>query len=226
MIILKDQKPFANGSHRACYRHPDRPDLCVKVMTEDWTENKRWAKVPWYLRLFRSKSHFHENLHELRFSEKLRKRIGNQDWDHVPQSHELVETDLGEALTVDLIRNHDNTIAITLAEYLWHNGLTPQSRKAIDEMWEDFQKNLIFTTGRPDNVAISIKADGSCQCYAIDALGLHSIIPFVMLIPAKARQKFRKLRAKQELRIQELLEKRERESPEQQKGFKQHADSD
>jgi hypothetical protein len=221
MIILKDRKPFANGSHRACYRHPDRSDLCVKIMTEHWTENKNWVKVPWYLRPFRSKAHFHENLNELRFSTKLQKRIGSIGWDYVPQSHGLVETDLGEGLMVDLIRNHDDTIALTLAQYLWRNGRTPQCQKALDEMWEGFQKNHIFSTGRPDNIAISINADGSCQCYAIDNLGLHSLIPFVMRIPAQARRKFKKLRAKQEARIRTLLEKRELESADKQKGFQQ-----
>lgn len=219
MISLKHQKPFARGTHRACYRHPGREDLCVKVMTEHWTRNKRWTKIPKWLRPFRSKWRFHENLTEMRFTNLLWKRIGDSCWDFIPRSHELVETDIGEGLTVDLVRNHDGTIALSLAEYIWRNGLTDECRKAIDGMWENFRRHRIFASGRPDNVAVSVAADGSCKCYAIDALGLPSFIPLAMYIPAKARKRFEKLMASQNARIEALLEKRESESAEEQKGF-------
>ncbi|WP_445359081.1 YrbL family protein [Microbulbifer sp. ANSA005] len=32
MINLSQSEPFASGGNRFCYRHPERSELCVKVM--------------------------------------------------------------------------------------------------------------------------------------------------------------------------------------------------
>jgi hypothetical protein len=220
MIELGEQQPFGQGRHRAVYYHPDRKDRCLKVMTEDWRNADRRQRAHWFVRLYRPKWYFHENLRELRFSEDLRRRVGEAGWQFIPQSHGLVETDLGEGLEVDLICDHDGKGSLALSEYLWENGMTDAVRKAIDELWEGMEKNRIFAHGRPDNVSVIQNADGSCRCVAIDGFGLPQVLPLAKWIAAKRRKQFRKVKVKQELAIGRILEERSSGELSNRKGFR------
>jgi hypothetical protein len=108
-LKLGNREPFARGSHRACFRHPESEDPCVKVMIEDWRVADRRLRAPWFVRTFRRKWYFHENLFEERYYRKLEQRIGEVARDFLPRCYGEVMTDQGEALVVDLIRDHDGS---------------------------------------------------------------------------------------------------------------------
>ena len=189
-------------------------------MTEDWRDCDRRRRAKPLVRLLRTKSYFHENISEFRFSEKLRKRVGEVAWEYVPQARELVVTDVGEGLVVDLIRNHDGSIVITLAEYLARNGMTPECREAIDRMWAGLEEHRIFVQGRPDNLVVQEKEDGSCQCYAIDGFGLPYLIPLAQWFRPFTRKRFRRCISKHEKAVARILEQREKGEEVWTKGFR------
>jgi len=220
MLILGKSEPFARGSHRACYYHPVRKDCCVKVMSYDWRTSNRLARTHWLAKLYRPKWYFHENLKEYHFSQKLKKRIGDKGREYVPQVHEVLETDRGDGMIVDLITDHDGSLALTLSEYLWEFGLTESCQDALDRMWEGVEKYRIFVQGRPDNLVVRQNVDGSCHCYAIDGFGLAQLIPLAKWIPSITRKRFRQRKAKQQRSIQKLLEQRAAGEAGTRKGFR------
>lgn len=208
MIVLSPQKPLGQGSHRAVYRHPDKPDRCLKIMTEDWRVCLRRQRAGWLARTFRPKRYFHENLTEHHFSNQLRRKVGDQAWDFVAQSYGFVETDQGEALEVELIQHADGSPASTLEDHLLETGMSEECQKAIEKFWEGIITHGIFVQGRPDNVAIRRMSAGSYEIVAIDGFGLPQLIPLARWFRF-ARQRFlRKRRVKQKRAIDKILKKR------------------
>jgi len=112
-------------------------------------------------------------------------------------------------MITDLITDHNGSISITLAEYIWRHGLTENCQNAIEDFWKGLQKNRIFVQGRPDNVVVHQKADGTCQLYAIDGFGFPQLIPVAKWIPSLRAKRFRKLMRKQEKSIQIVLKNRD-----------------
>jgi hypothetical protein len=209
MIALKEQEPFGRGSHREVYRHPDGADRCLKVMTGDWRNCDRRKRAGWLSRALRPKWYFHESLSELHFSEELRKRVGEKAWDFVAQSRGMVATDLGEALEVDLVNDHDGKISLSLKAYLLKFGMTAECREGIEYFWDGVVRYGIFLQGRPDNVSVRIGRNGDCLLIAIDGFGLPQAIPLAKWFGFARARFLRKRRAKQDKAIAGILAARE-----------------
>ncbi|MEN8773249.1 MAG: YrbL family protein [Akkermansiaceae bacterium] len=208
MIKLSDAKPFAHGNHRKVFLHPERANRCLKVMTEDWRECDRRKKASWLARLFRPRRHFHENEGELDFSTKLGRRAGSAAWEFVARAHGIVESDLGPALEVDLIIDHDDKVSLTLKEHVWRHGLTPECKKALERFWQGLDENWIFVQARPDNVSVKVKADGSCQIYAIDGYAFGQLIPLAKWFGREKKRILLKRREKHERALKSILARR------------------
>jgi len=206
MIQLKEQKPFGRGSHREVYRHPQREDRCLKLMVEDWRVCHRRKRAPLVSRLFRSQRYFHESLAELHFSEKLGRRVDDLAWGYVTKSYGMVETDNGEALEVDLVRDFDGEISLSLKAYLLEFGLTPECEAAISHFWEGVGNYKIFLQGRPDNVAVKKGEDGSLTLIAIDGFGLPQLIPLAKWFGFARRRFLKKRKRRQAYHIGKILE--------------------
>lgn len=221
MLILKDEKPFAKGGHRACYRHPSDPKKCVKIMTSDWRTTGRRAKASWLDRVCRPKWYFHDNLFEYRFLKGEEKRVGEAAWEFLPRAYEILETDVGESesLVVDLITDTDGEVSVTLVEYLWENGMTDECREALRAMWRGVEENRIFVQGRPDNLVVQKRSDGTCRCYAIDGFGFAQLIPLLRWSSGVAAKRFRKRKEKLRRSIDRILQQREDNSAAPDKGF-------
>jgi len=219
MLSLKDEMPFAKGGHRACYRHPADSSRCVKVMTEDWRTTARRMKAPWIVQKLRPKWYFHDNLYEFRFLTGEEKRLGEVAWEFLPRAYEILETDVGEGLIVGLVQDEDGAISMTLTEYLWKNGMTDECKLALKKMWEGVERYGIFVQGRPDNLVVEQKGDGSCRCVAIDGFGFPQLIPLSKWWKKEARRKLNRRREKQGRSIKRLLDKRKEGGEISEKGF-------
>lgn len=206
MLEIKTLEPFGRGNHRKVYRHPESQDLCVKVMSQDWRETAQRVRAPWYVKLLRPKWYFHENLAECRFAKGVEKRLGELAWNFMPRCHGFVETDLGEALVVDLILDHDGRISMSLSDYLWEFGMTEECEKALEDFWKGLKKYMIFARGRPDNVSVRQNEDGSLQIIAIDGFGVSQLIPLGRWISSEGQKRLEKWRKKQKRAIAEALE--------------------
>jgi len=205
MIKLQETSPFAHGNHRAVYRHPSNPARCLKFMTEDFKENNRWKKSSWLSKLVRPRRYYQDNDAELHFSKQVKKRIGNEISTFIAEAHGYVDSDLGSILEVDLIRDHDGEISLSLKEYLYRKGMTPECQIALDSFWDQLEKNWIFVHGRPDNLSVSQASDGSCQLYAIDGYAFGQFIPLAKWFRKDQKRLLNKRKRNQAKKIQHIL---------------------
>ncbi len=178
-------------------------------MTEHWKDCPRYKRAKLIGKIFRPHCYFHESDGELEFSRKTGRKVGDAAWEFIAQAHGYVESDIGDVLEVDLITNACGEISLTLKEYLWQNGLTPECEKAINDFWEQLDRHWIFVQGRPDNLVIKEKVDGECQIYAIDGYSYAAYIPIAKWVKKEQVKKLAKLRRHHDNYVKAILKKRE-----------------
>lgn len=155
MIKLSHLSPFAEGRTRRCYIHPDNSDLCLKVVIPGMgAEVKQKKKL--HRRLFPS-SFYDPNFNEWRGYCRAEKAGNLALMRHIPRYYGFSETDLGKALTVQLLRHPNGVIGTPLIERL-SQGFDDSLRQAFTEL-----KNTILDTGcytTDVNNLISIRLEG------------------------------------------------------------------
>ena len=137
MIKLKDCEPFSSGGNRLCFRHPEHPDRCLKVIRPDRTPEIRRAEKKFPANL-RPLSMYDENLIEVTMLDYLHGAYPQQIFQHLPRSFGLVETDLGTAHSTELICDANGWISQTLEQYIWENGLDQTVGQAIQSFKENW----------------------------------------------------------------------------------------
>jgi hypothetical protein len=196
MIILSDKKAFAKGGKRACYRHPEQLGSCLKVFLRGRTPLDQKQADPWWKQL-RPTSVYDENIRDAHNLSQIYEKIGNEAEHHFPKSEGLVDTDLGTALSLQLIRDHDGNISASAKEYIIINGITPQLEAAIKALGAFLLKHLIlFRDPFPHNIAIRTNANQSLEAVIIDGLGDSSVLPFHFIVPGLTQKKIRKKHAR------------------------------
>ena len=113
--------PVGKGKERACFVHPDDPQKAIKVAHGDASEQSR---------------------RETRFYQKLQKRGGSDQ--HIPRFYGLCETNLGQGIVVDMIRDQDGEISRPLNWYLAEGYPIEEFEPYLAELKQSFLQNLII----------------------------------------------------------------------------------
>ena len=133
-IVLSDKTPFALGRERAVYRHPHRADACLKVLLPQTMETKKRDKpVRFFLR---GEKYYDPNWREwmsVRHAVDSGCPILRR---HLPAYHGFVQTDLGRALCVELICDHDGEPSPSLGGAIEREGVSDSIEAAVEEMRE------------------------------------------------------------------------------------------
>ena len=170
VIELKEQKPFASGGNRLCFRHPENSEHCLKVIRPDRTPEIRRAekRFPANLRPLRT---FDENLVEFITLNYLHLNYPSQITRYLPRSFGLVETDLGTAHVTELVSDSDGRIAQTLEQYIWRNGMNSTVKQAIRIFKQDWSTKPPRTRDLiPHNFVIKLDVE-SANLILIDGFG-------------------------------------------------------
>lgn len=170
MIRLNDQRPFASGGNRICYRHPADAKRCLKVLRPDRSPvlRRKEKKFPSNLRPLK---YFDENQVELEALNFLHANYPEAVRRHLPQSFGMVQTDLGHAHATSLITDADGLISQTLEQYIWEHGLDDTVSQSIENFKDDWctqppkTRDLI-----PHNMVINDLGDET-RLILIDGLG-------------------------------------------------------
>ena len=143
MLILRGREPFARGTKRHCYVHPDDPALCVKVPARPGDPECR-----------------REQAADLEGYAALEKR-GGAVFDHIAAVEGVVDTDLGPGVVCALCRDADGSISATLADAARAQGLTPSLVRAIGELkaWLRAHRILTRDTGPSNMAAVRLAPD-------------------------------------------------------------------
>ncbi|OLO04685.1 MULTISPECIES: YrbL family protein [Salinicola] len=174
MYRLAPVNEIAHGNDRAIYRHPDRPECCIKVprFPERGSQQNEREKV------------YFENL----------KRRGVDDWRHVPEYFGAVATDCGEGLVFGLITDADGQISSTIRQYRQRGETAWFESQAFSNelqgLYRYLRDNWIVPSDINDrNIVCQRRVDGTRRLWLIDGVSNPDFMPLANVWPWFARQK-------------------------------------
>ncbi len=182
MIDLSQSQPFASGGNRHCYRHPQYPDRCIKVMLPGRIMQLR-KRAPWYKAFF-SDDQFDDNVREIEgYRQAALENVPTNSpvWQHLPRWYGTEETTDGTGTVSELILDRDGNPAITLEHYLQEHGLDESIQRALDRFAQWLRSTRVMTKNiLPHNLVIR-ESQGLPQLVLIDGLGRGAFLPSAVL---------------------------------------------
>ena len=191
-MLQINSDPIGKGRERACYVHPEDPRKAIKIPTGKISKQSK---------------------REIKFYRSLQKRGGVVD-EHIPKFYGLCETNLGQGIVVDLIRNYDGEISRPLNWYLAQGFPIGEFEPYLDELKQSFLQNLIIfnhdlTIG---NLLVQKSSAIKVRLVAIDGLGDVIALDWLDFFPFLVRRKIRRRWARfiaRVYRTQEVRSQRE-----------------
>jgi len=202
------EKAFSRGGNRLCFVDPRDPCRCIKIARSDKTpELKRQEKsFPKNLKPLQA---FDDNYGEYAVFSRIEKTIGDEAFELIPRCYGFVETDFGDGLCVEMIRDDDGAISLSLKQYLWLYGKEPKLNKLLQQFSKRWQqlgipsRNLLL-----HNMLVQQKAGEPHRLMVIDGLGWPDMLPLAYYSKAFACYKAGRRLQKLELAIAALLAKK------------------
>lgn len=192
MIDLDHRQPFASGYNRHCFRHPDDPSLCLKVLRPENIE-ARYQRQPVAKKLL-GRSRIDDNAQELRAHRQsaIRRLLGlGQEalvWQHLPRFHGVASTSLGTANVSELLLDEHGQPAETLEQHLQRQGLDQPMRDAVAQFSAWLQKTGILTRNLLPHNLVIVHRSQHPSLYLVDGLGAPGLPATLAAIPAWRRR--------------------------------------
>lgn len=168
---------FARGGNRLCFVDPRNSARCIKVDRLDRTPviRRQGSRFPKKLRPLSS---FDENREEFQVIRDIEQRCGPEALQMVPHCYGFVETNFGKGLVLELLRDADDRISVTLLQYVWEHGLTQSIKHALQvfiQQWTALgipSRKLLL-----HNIIVQQLQDEKMRIVVIDGLGSPTLIP-------------------------------------------------
>lgn len=188
VIDLSDQKPFASGSNRHCYRHPDITGRCLKVIRPENIEARYQRQQPFKKLL--GKSRLNDNRQEQLAHKQsaieslIRRGYEGSVWQHLPRFYGEAPTSLGPANESELLLGDHGEPCPTLEQYLQQHGFDTAIQAACKRFCDWLETTSILTRNLlPHNLVIA-ERDNQPELFLVDGLGAPSIPNTLSAIPA------------------------------------------
>lgn len=179
MIDLSESTPFASGSNRHCYRHPDHPDRCLKLIRRENIE-ARYQRQPAAKKLL-GKQRLDDNLQELTahlqsaIQRPLRQGKEALVWAHLPRFFGQTVTAQGVANESELMMAVDGRPAETFEHYLQRVGFDELAESLVQEFTVWLRDTGILTRNLlPHNLVLGVR-DNRTRLVLVDGLGAPAI---------------------------------------------------
>lgn len=183
---------FATGGNRHCFVDPGDDTRCIKVSRLDHTPAMR-RKMKGFPKRLKPLSSFDDNLEEHRVFSRIERHIGDAAFELVPRCYGFVDTNHGRGLASEMIRDDDGLISMSLKQYIWQHGVTPELNQALDrfssqwcELGVPSRKLLLH------NILVQKKRGHIDRLVVIDGLGWPDMIPLANWLDCLARKKARR----------------------------------
>lgn len=192
MIDLSRETPFASGANRHCFRHPDNPRLCLKVLRPENIE-ARFHRQSFPKKLL-GKRRIDDNAQELKAHQQsaIRQLIGQDQaekvWKHLPRFHGAIQTSLGTANVSELLLNDHNQPAQTLEHYLQRRGFDKPMQEAVGRFCDWLLDTGILTRNLLPHNLVVLERDHRPELYLVDGLGAPTVPNKLAAIPVWRRR--------------------------------------
>lgn len=193
-LHLSDKMVINRGRERICYEHPENDQLVIKIPLSNSGR--------------KSKANHHE------YKGYLLLREDKRDLSFVSHCHGFVNTNYGEGLVCDCIRDNDGAISKTIWDIivLEENCDVDYIFQVADKFCNFlmFHRIWLFDLNLK-NIALKLLADGTYKPYVIDMKGRyvnHEFIPLSKFIPYFAQKKLKRRSEQLLRRISEYRQRR------------------
>lgn len=192
MIDLSAARPFASGSNRHCYRHPDDEALCLKILRPE-NIDARFQRQPWFKKAL-GRTRINDNQQEIRAHRQQAIQALIADgretlaWSHLPRFYGSLETSLGLANVSELMTDTDGAPATTLERHLQCQGFDQAAEGAVSRFCNWLLETGILTRNLlPHNLVLS-ERQGQPELFLIDGLGAPTVPDRLAVLPAWRRR--------------------------------------
>ena len=198
MIKLSHLKPFAGGCKRDCYFHPDDENKVIKIIPPEKSPEVLHSQKFWIRRLFHSPESLDANRTEREKFERLREKLGDlkQKIPYLVEFFGQTETDLGEGLVFEAIRNFDGEVSKSMYDASSSGGYDKAKLlRALDCLKETRGDATIYNDVGKDNIVVQVlksshEAEPEYKFWIVDGIQCRAFIPITEYLESYAR--FRK----------------------------------
>jgi len=169
-IKLKDGNYLARGTNRACYINPQDKTKCIKVtISGDDSESNKEKK---YYKILKKK---------------------NISWDMLTKYHGTIETNLGEGLIFDLVRDYNGEVSKVLQYYLLTEERTQSIMNPVLLLQglKQYQlsNNIIIKDLNAKNIMYQKTSQTEGKLVVIDGVMNNDFLPFSSYISYFSKRK-------------------------------------
>ena len=173
VIELNDKLLISQGRNRRCYQHPEFSNRCIKVLHDDSPLKTQQRETRYFTRLTRR----------------------GVSWEMVVPLLDEVETNLGDGVVFELLRDVDGKISRTLEYYIYQDK--PELNNWIITEIEHlkqylFDQNIVFRDLNPLNILVQKYQPDSLRLMVIDGIGHNDYIPLCDFSKTYGRQKIKR----------------------------------
>lgn len=174
-LILDDSFIIGKGAERICYRHPEQPNLCVKVKYND-----RKGKVS-------------QNESDFKYYSFLEKQ--NISWSNITKCYGWVETDKGKGLIFDYVADTEGRPCSTAHSALVQGTLSPlRCFRQVDILFSYLVGNRVLVSELAlDNLVYNPELENECKLVIVDGIGDRNLFtPVVTMCGFLAKLRLQK----------------------------------
>ncbi len=145
------REPIGIGQQRMCFVHPEDPRLAIKI-GKNGDDRQNQADTRFYRGL---------------------KNQGAATGKHIPRFHGSCETNRGDGIVVDLVRNYDGEIARPLNWFLAHGYPIEEFEESLEDLRRFFLLHLIvfYENLAIDNLLVQKTSASRVRLVVINRLG-------------------------------------------------------
>ena len=192
MIRLSGQLPFASGCKRDCYVHPHNPDLIVKIIPPDRSIQALHAKKLLLRRMLQTPESMDANRGEREKYEQLNRRFDNlrEAIPYLVEYHGQVQTDLGEGLVFQAIKNYDGAMSETILSAAQTGGyIKANLLRALEFLTSNRGDSTIYNDVGNNNLVIQVldSQHSEYKLWVIDGINCRALIPITEHLSVYAR---------------------------------------
>ena len=168
-VIHLSSEPIGQGRERSCFLHPEDDSKIIKV--SNGRENVQSQR-------------------EIDFYSRLLKRE-DFPYSHIPRYYGMVQTNRGQGIVVDLVRDFDGNISRSMHEYLTEGIPLQEFADEMNTLKRYFlEHRIIFNHDLvPGNLLRQRLSSDDSRLVAIDGLGDVVIVQWLNYFPGHARAK-------------------------------------
>ena len=169
-VSLSSKHFVAEGTDRRCYRHPDDPNYCIKVLLPERRSGRFWREINYY------KSLQHRGV----------------EFSHLAEFHGLIDTSLGKGAIFELVLDADGQVSKSLDYYLARENEHFNSRAIMEfETLKQYfyAQWIVFHDLNPTNILVKQLGLDKFRLIVIDGVGHNHFIPLANYSRSLARRK-------------------------------------